>query len=315
MPTLLVQHPLLLFRITSYLKNIPMPKSIQLFFQKAGLQTSLQDLGRWGHQHLGIPVGGAMDVEAAKKANWLVGNPPNTPLLEITLMGPKIEFKGTAQIALTGANISPIINKEKAPMYQTIQVQNKTSLHFGRLKKGCRTYLAIGGSWQVSEWLSSSSPIFSGQTALLAQNIIHAKQTLCIHPRQFIIPRRIPKDLRPSFPNHLQLKTFPGPEFEIFSRTTIAAFFSHQHIISNDSNRMGYRLNSILPLFQPHKELISSGVVPGTVQISNAGQPILLMKDAPTTGGYYRLANVHSSELDQVAQLKPGDSVSFWLDI
>jgi biotin-dependent carboxylase-like uncharacterized protein len=288
---------------------------IQLFFQKAGLQTSLQDLGRWGQQHLGIPVGGAMDIEAAKKANYLVGNPVDTPLLEITLMGPSIDIKGTAQIALTGANLSPMINGEKAPMYESIQLEKKTNLSFGRLKKGCRAYLAIGGDWKVQKCLSSCSPILSGESFLLPQNIIRAKDSMVIHPKKFVKKRRVSKKLRPIYSTHLELRTFPGPEFEAFSRCSIAAFFSRQHIISNQSNRMGYRLKSRLPDFQPSKELISSGIVPGTVQISNAGQAILLMKDAPTTGGYYRLANVHSEDLDALAQLKPGDSVSFRLEV
>lgn len=292
-----------------------MSEFIQLFFQKAGLQSSLQDLGRWGQQHLGIPVGGAMDVEAAKQANYLVGNPSNTPVLEITLMGPNIDLTGTAQIALTGANLSPIINGKKAPMYETIQIDKKVNLSFGRLQKGCRTYLAVGGNWNVQECLSSCSPILSGESFLLPQNIVTAKDSIRIHPRAFIEKRRISKKLRPIYSNHLELRTFRGPEFELFSRTSIAAFFSRQHIILNQSNRMGYRLNSILPNFEPKKELISSGIVPGTVQISNAGQPILLMKDAPTTGGYYRLVNVHSEDLDRLAQLKPGDSISFRLEV
>lgn len=292
-----------------------MPKPIQLFFQKAGLQTSIQDLGRWGQQHLGIPIGGAMDVEAAKKANWLVGNPPNTPVLELTLMGPNMELKGAAQIAITGANLSPVINEKKAPMYQTINIKEKSNLRFGRLKKGCRAYLAIGGNWDVPQWLSSCSPILSGRNALLPQSIINAHDTLLVHPNKFIDKRRISKKLRPIYSNHLQLRTFAGPEFEAFSRTSIAAFFGQDHLISNQSNRMGYRLESILPDFQPNSALISSGIVPGTIQVSNAGQPIVLMKDAPTTGGYYRLGNVHSEDLDHLAQLKPGDLVSFRLEI
>lgn len=292
-----------------------MSEIIQLFFQKAGLQTSIQDLGRWGQQHLGIPVGGVMDVEAAKQANWLVGNPVDTPVLEITLMGPNIDLTGAAQIALTGANLSPIINGKKAPMYESIQLKKKANLSFGRLKKGCRAYLAIGGNWEVQKCLSSCSPILSGESFFLAQNIITAKNSIVIHPRKFVEKRRVSKKLRPTYSNHLQVSTFPGPEFEAFSRISIAAFFSRQHIVSNQSNRMGYRLKSRLPDFKPSKELISSGIVPGTVQISNAGQAILLMKDAPTTGGYYRLATVHSKDLDALAQLKPGDSISFRLEV
>lgn len=290
-----------------------MSNTIEISFPKAGLQTNLQDLGRWGHQHLGIPVGGAMDTMAAQQANWLVGNNFTTPLLEITLMGPTVEIKGNAQIAITGAHLSPKIEKQKVPMYQTISLKHKTTLHFGRLKKGCRTYLAIGGTWKVEQWLSSCSPILVGEASLLPQSFIHKDDRILIQSNQFIQPRKIAKQLRPKLKRHINVRVFPGPEFEQFSKTSIAAFFSWRHSISNDSNRMGYRLKTILPTVSFDTELISSGIVPGTIQVSNAGQPILLMKDAPTTGGYHRIANIHSEDLDKVAQLKPNDSISFIL--
>lgn len=292
-----------------------MSSLVQILFHKAGLQTTIQDSGRWGYQHLGIPVGGTMDKAAARKANWLVGNKATAPVLEITMLGPVIEFKGAAQIAITGADISPVINKKKAPMYQTINLKPSSILSFGALQTGCRAYLAIGGDWQVAKWLSSSSSILSGTTPLLPQSNIQAQQIISIQPKTFISKRHITKEQRPSYTNLVPLRVLRGPEFETFSRTSIAAFFSLQHRVSNHSNRMGYRLETILPDCNLDEELISSGIIPGTIQVSSAGQPILLMNDAPTTGGYYRIATICSEDLDKVAQLKPKDLIYFQLKI
>lgn len=290
-----------------------MAKQTIFHFERAGLQTTVQDKGRLGYQHLGIPVGGALDQQAAAIANWLVGNPEEHPVLEIPIMGPQIFISKPCQIALTGADLSPKLNNKTIPLYQTINIPKKSSLHFGALRSGCRAYLAIGGTWQLEKWLSSYSPLLNNGQVLPPTSMIQQNQQLTIQVQSFITTRQYSFEQGSPSPSCLRVRVLAGPEFHLFSRISIAAFFSRPHLISKQSNRMGYRLESQVPDFRPQQELISSGIVPGTIQISNAGQPIILLQDAPTTGGYYRIANIHSEDLSLIAQLKPQDSIEFTL--
>ncbi len=287
--------------------------SFKLTFVRPGLHTTVQDRGRFGFQHLGVPINGVMDKQSASLANQLVGNDKNTPLFEITLIGPKITFKGEGQIALTGADLSPTINGEKAEMYQTLNMTDGDILEFGKPMEGCRTYLAVGGKWKVREWLGSASASASDPKTLTPQGLIKSKAVFSFEDsKQIKTIITAPKD-RPKIESPLKVKVLPGPEFKSFSKETISYFFSYWFTISQDANRMGYRLEKVLPGFNPKKEVISSGIVPGTIQITNSGQPIVLMADCQTSGGYFRMANILSDDLDKVAQLKPGDLLGFEL--
>ena len=288
---------------------------ITLHFQKTGLLTTVQDNGRIGYQEFGVPVSGVMDQGAAQLANWLVGNPPNTPVLEITLLGPTIYIEGSAQIAITGADLSPQLNRQAVPNYETLTINKEATLSFGRINNGCRAYLAIGGEWLVKKWLDSASTATVSAQDLTPDSIITKNSTIQIQQPPAFISKRIPSpDLRQEYTAHIRVNVLPGPEFEAFSPYSIGYFFSQSYRISNDSNRMGYRLIGKELDFHPTKEVISSGIVPGTIQISNAGQPIILMRDAQTTGGYYRIANVLNADLDILAQAKPGTVVWFSLN-
>lgn len=286
-----------------------MHNSITLRFLKAGLWTTVQDQGRIGHQASGVPVGGAMDQAAAQLANWLVGNAKKDQVLEITLLGPTLQINQAAQIAITGANLSPTINGISIPMYETVSLEQGDILKFGKIQSGCRAYLAIGGQWMIQKWLASGSAATTSAATLTPNSIIKKDTVLIIQPTSFIQKRIIPTP--PIYTASIEVDVLPGPEFNTFSSHTIASFFSQSYTIANDSNRMGYRLLGKKLCFESKQEVISSGIVIGTIQISNAGQPILLMRDAQTTGGYSRIAVVAPKDLDRLAQLKPGENVRF----
>lgn len=290
-----------------------MAKMTTLLFKKPGLLTTVQDLGRIGVQHLGVPIGGVMDQKSAKTGNWLVGNKDASPILEITLMGPEIEIQGPCQIALTGARLSPLLNGQQVSMYETINIDKNAILSFGKLVAGCRTYLAIGGTWQVKKWLSSYSAASVNGLALTRDSIIQKNSLLMINSQAFIPKRIAPQEQQATLADQISVRVMMGPEFDLFTSKDIAHFFGQTYHISNQSNRMGYRLEESIPNFQPCKELISSATLPGTIQISNSGQPIVLMRDAQTTGGYFRIANILTEDLDKVAQLKPKNSIRFIL--
>ena len=290
-----------------------MKKHAILHFKKAGLQTLVQDKGRLGYQAFGVPISGALDQSSAQIANYLVDNPPNAPVLELTLIGPSIEVEGDCQIAVVGADLSLKINRLEAPLYETITVKNGDFISFGKINKGCRAYIAIRGTWSIKKWLGSYSAATSMGLKLTPDSIIQKNSRIFIKNQKPIKKRVYPLEKRPDFPTSIRVRVLPGPEFEAFSPYTIGYFFSRGYQLTSNSNRMGYRLNADLIDFHPHREVISSAIVPGTIQISNAGQPIILMADAQTVGGYFRLANVLSDDLDKLAQLKPGDEVWFSL--
>ena len=282
-------------------------------FLKAGLQTLIQDKGRIGYQAYGVPISGVMDKKSAALANELVGNDLNTPVLEMALLGPTIQIAGNCQIAITGANLSPKVNGKPIPLYETINLKDGDLLKFGGAKDGCRGYLAIRGNWQIKKWLNSYSALpYSGDQAT-PQSYIRKDSILKVQVRPRIPKKIAPIERRPSFPNSLTVRVLPGPEFDSFSNYTIGYFFSKSYKLTQESNRMGYRLDTMLTDFKPTKEVISAGIMPGTIQITSAGQPVILMRDAQTVGGYYRIANVITEDLDKLAQLKPGDKVTFSL--
>ena len=290
-----------------------MNKQVVLHIVHPGLQSLVQDQGRLGPQAYGIPIGGAMDKSSARIANRLVGNPENYPTLEIAMIGPKIRIEGNCYLALSGADLSPHIDGQRIPMYETLSIKSGSILSFARPVSGCRTYLAAAGEWQVPTWMGSHSAYVQAGMELPAGSVLSKGNRIEINTRTSIPLRSLPLENRPTFPSKLHVRVLSGPEFEQFSSYQIGHFFSRGHRLLSTSNRMGYRLNSTIPEFQPSQEMISSGIVPGTIQITTSGQPIILMADAQTTGGYYRIANVISDDMDALGQVKPGEEVWFEL--
>jgi len=289
-----------------------MSRELKLHIIKPGLFTTVQDQGRPGYQAFGVPISGALDQKSAAVGNLLVNNSAQTPVLEITMMGPTIQFEGVGWIAITGANLSPSLNGVPCQQYQTLAVNSGDTLKFGRPIDGCRAYLAVAGEWILPKWLGSYSAITQNGAQLTPASILTKGQIITI-TSSTPTSRTWPVEGRLSGAGTSPIRVLPGPEFESFSRFNIGSFFSQTFTISPDSNRMGYRLKECLSSFKPEKELISSGVIPGTIQVTGAGQPILLLADAQTTGGYYRLANVVGKDMDVIAQLKPGDQIRFAL--
>ena len=271
----------------------------------------MQDEGRPGHQHLGVPVGGVMDRTAAVWANRLVDNEPASPVLEMTLLGPTIRFAGKGTVALTGANMRPQLNGSPLPMYENVWVNDGDTLRLGGAKTGCRTYLAVGGDWRVARWLNSVSAAPFVQPSPTPGSDIKKGNTLTIRTHEVVTKRWLPEAERPVFADTLVVTVDPGPEFERFTRTDIARFFGQTYRVTNESNRMGYRLQGTALNLSGMGNLISSGVLPGVVQITQAGQPVILMTDAQTVGGYPRIGVVRNADLDRLAQLRPGQFITF----
>lgn len=286
-----------------------MADPVTLRFLKAGMLTLVQDGGRPGYRAFGVPTGGALDRTAACIANRLVGNPPGGPLLEITLLGPEVAFDGPCQIALTGADLSASLGDTPIPRFETVDVEAGAVLRFGPVRWGCRMYLAVGGHWQVPQWLGSASAFLHAHTPCASTSPITAGQEIQVVPTPPVPRQYLPEAQRRRPTN--RLRVLPGPEYARFSEAQTHAFFSQPYRVTPASNRMGYRLQG--PALRPelHAEIITSPVLPGTIQVPHEGQPILLLADAQTSGGYPRLATVITADLDAAAQCKPGDTLTF----
>lgn len=292
-----------------------MANTIKLHFTKPGLYTTVQDGGRFGHQHLGIPANGFMDQFSAQEANRLVENDENGPVLEITLIGPEIKFEGTGQIAITGADLHPAINGKSIHPYAVVPVSDGDILTFGSPQQGTRAYLAVAGSWKLQSWLGSYSASTVQPETLTPDSMIKAGSAI-----EVVAQKRVAENINeefyydmPDLPGNGVLQVLPGPEFSLLSNISIASFFSQTFTVSRDSNRMGYQLEETVRDFEPLNEVISSGIVPGTIQLTNSGQPIVLMADAQTSGGYTRIANLTRDSMDKLAQMGPGEKVRFCL--
>lgn len=290
---------------------------LTLTFKKAGLFTSIQDNGRKGYEDKGVVVGGSMDRKAAHDAQKLVGNSLDEPILEITLLGPKIHFNNNAIIAVTGAIFPLKLNGEPVNSYEKIEITAESILEFGYAEKGCRAYLAISANWKLNKWLGSVSPLKLGgssNSGILTEHIVKDGQTLHLTDRN---TDKIAYDLSDINPSNLstvkRIRVSLGPEFENLSKEAIAHLFGQAHKISNEASRMGYKLETQLALNGENQEMISSAILPGTIQLTTGGQAIILLADAQTMGGYPRILRVIKEDMDTLAQMKSGDKI--WLSL
>lgn len=293
----------------------------------AGLLTTVQDRGRYGYQRFGMPVSGAMDVFSLELANLLVGNDPGDACLEATIAGPELEFTGAKWIAVTGADMDPHLNGMGIPMNTAVGVRQGDRLGFKGLKSGCRAYIAFAGGIAVPPVMGSRSTYlragiggFNGR-ALMPGDELPLGGLVPLSPFGQLSsgtakrkPRlkKLPESLIPEYKHEQTIRVISGPEAHYFEIAGLRSFLSTEYIVTAQSDRMGYRLSG-----EPinHREgmtnIISAGISVGTVQVPGDGQPIILMADRQTSGGYARIANVISVDLTLLAQMRPGDNVRF----
>ncbi|NDK57461.1 5-oxoprolinase subunit C family protein [Pontibacter fetidus] len=297
---------------------------------KPGLLSTIQDEGRYGYQKDGMVVSGAMDKIALRIANLLVGNAPHSAALEITLLGPQLYFDADHLIAVTGANLSPTIDGQPIKLWRPTLVKKGAILAFGTPVLGCRSYVAIAGGYAVPEVLGSFATYlragiggYKGR-ALQADDILNVNEPdarLTTYWRELELPERTGNynqatwspapELYPTYEENPTIRAVKGPEYELFAESDLTHFRTEKYLVKSESDRMGYRLQgSPLSLTEP-KELLSSAVTFGTVQVPPQGQPIVLMADHQTTGGYPRVAQVITADLPKLAQVQPGKYITF----
>ena len=288
---------------------------VQIHVLKGGWLTTVQDLGRYGHQHFGISVSGAMDSFSAIVANRLVGNQDQAAMLELTLKGPELEFDRDAVIAITGADLSPTVNGTAVPMWQSLVISRGSRLSFGLPRSGARAYLAIAGGIEVPLMLGSRSTHYASETGGLGGRPVKQGDRLCCEkPVQSVyrfIDRRLPDELILHYQRSVTLRLIPGPQQSYFGDKALTTLMGSHYSVSPQSDRMGYRLTGPQIISKGSAQCISDGTAMGALQIPSDGQPILLMADRQTTGGYPKIAVVISADLPLAAQLAPGDRITF----
>jgi len=284
---------------------------LKLLFRQCGLYTTIQDGGRIGYQSLGVPQSGPLDKNSAIYANQLVGNHNDQPVLEITLQGPEIEFSKTCTIALCGADLSAQVNGQKVELNNQLIIERNDVLTFGRPIKGTRTYLAVSGKWNVKKWLGSASPAPIDSDKLTPNSKI--KKRSVVEILQSKAKTLYPKIDKKPIEHGQIIEVMKGPEYSLLKKNEITQLINSELEISVDSNRMGYRLKNKIKGFSSTPEMISSGIIPGTVQLTSKGNPIILLADAQTIGGYPRILVVKQHSLDKLGQLKPGEKLKFKL--
>jgi antagonist of KipI len=281
-----------------------------LHVEAPGLFTTVQDLGRPNAISAGVPPGGAMDRFAHKAANLLVGNEPGVATLECTFSGPQLIADHACLIAISGADFDPVVNGAPAPMWTSIFLGAGDRLAFGARRAGARMYIGIAGGVEADRWLGSLSTNLMAARGGLHGRPIKSGDVLTVAgkaTKPAVAGRQVDARQRPDYADHT-LHAIAGPHVKRLNPESRALVFGAPYRVSRDADRMGYRLEGP-SLIASGDELLSFGLVAGAVQLPHSGQPILLMADHQTAGGYPVVATVVSASLPVAAQLLPGDEL------
>ncbi|WP_233256628.1 biotin-dependent carboxyltransferase family protein [Opitutus sp. ER46] len=267
------------------------------------MHTTVQDLGRPGYRAEGVPLGGAMDRYALRVANLLVGNDEDTPALEFTLLGPELEFSHEALVAVTGGDFGGL------PLGRPVLVAAGQRVSFHSAASGCRGYLAIAGGFTVPRVLGSASTYVRGGFGGLEGRVLATGDVLQAPEvkRRVAGHWRVDPRLVPDYHEAPVVRVVRGAEGDDYG----PAFYDEPYQVLAHSDRMGFRLKGPALSRRTDAEIRSRPVAPGTVQVPPDGQPIVLMADAQTLGGYPQVAHVITVDLPLVAQRRPGDTLTF----
>lgn len=277
-----------------------------------GPLSTVQDAGRYGYMSTGFSPSGAMDRYSMRLANILVGNYMDDGVIEMTLMGLTAEFDGDSVIAVTGADMSPKLNGADIPSNTAVSVKSGDRLSLGAAKSGLRGYLAVAGGFDIEPVMGSMSTNlkcgiggYNGRK-LLSGDVIPLRHSI---PLSLIGRRSI--EAKNGYSDSIKVRVILGPQDDYFTNGGIETFFSNEYTVSEKSDRMGIRLDGEKIENKNGVDIISDGIVTGSVQIPASGTPIIMMADRQTTGGYAKIATVIQTDLRLLAQARAGTKVRF----
>ena len=280
-----------------------------------GMYTTVQDRGRYGYQRFGVPVSGAMDEFALRAANLMVGNDQGAAALEVTVMGPGIRFLIDTWISVTGGDLSPRLNDEPLPRWQTVEAPQGSELSFHGMQDGLRAYLAVAGGIDVPVVMGSRSTYakadiggYEGRALKKGDVIATLSSATEGDPAQ----RGLPDDYEvPTYGEHHEIRVILGPQNGAFNSDAIATLLYSTYTISLDSDRMGYRLEGPTIRHQVGPDIVSDGNPLGAIQVTGDGVSTILLADRGTTGGYTKIATVISADIGRLSQGVPGHTLTF----
>lgn len=291
---------------------------------KPGLATSVQDAGRPGYYHLGIPLSGALDQHSLVLANLLVGNDEGAAVLETTLLGPELRFDAPALVAVTGADAKPRLNGQEMPRNESFAVRAGDQLGFDFMRLGARMCIAVAGGIDVPLVLGSRSTYGLGAFGGLQGRRLQAGDRLPVGwPSQRARPgRRANAALLPTLAKEVELRVLPGLYFHRLQQASVQSFFSDTWTVGSEADRIGYRYKNGTPLrFLERRppfgagddpsNIVDAGYPYGSIQVPGGREPIILHRDAVSGGGYAMLGTVISADMDLIAQMQPHHQARF----
>jgi len=268
--------------------------------------TTIQDGGRHGYQRYGVPLSGPMDWFAHRAANCLVGNLPEAACLELGMSGAQLRLKSDALVAITGAGYRLLVNGKALPIWTALWLHRGAHIEFSKVPGGTWAYLAVAGGFQEPQILGSCSTYLRAGIGRRLQpcDILSVSGTSA--SRRELAGRYLPEDAHPAYGAELELMAIPGPHIDCFSQSGLESFWNETYKLTPKADRMGYRLKGIPLTHSNGADIISQGMVSGTVQVPADGQPMVMMPDHPTSGGYTQVAVLATADLPRLAQCEPG---------
>ena len=277
---------------------------------RPGMLTTIQDEGRWGHQHLGVPVAGPMDWYSHALANRRAGNRDDAATMEITLLGPELEaVGGTVTCVVSGAEFDLRVDEGMAAVDQPVTVAPGHRLRFGSRRRGARAYLAVAGGFAVPRTLGSRATSLTSRMGPFDGRALRADDLLVVESADTQAMSVGAGLLLPE--GGARLRVILGPHDDRFTRDAHKVFASSRYVVTPESNRMGYRLSGPTLELAVRGDILSDATPVGSIQVPASGSPILLMADRATTGGYPKIATVITADLPLAGQLAPGDWIEF----
>ncbi len=283
----------------------------ELILHESGPLTTVQDAGRAGYLRVGIPASGPMDREAFVLANRLAGNADGAAALECTLIGPRIEFADQRTVAVTGAECPVTLNGAEAPRWQSFSVAAGDLLRVGPAQSGVRAYVAVSGGIATPPALGSRATYVRGALGGLDGRALRRGDRLPLGPAGASGAARVKPGAVPSYGGEAELRLVLGPQDDRFTARGVAALLEGPYEMLPQSDRMGARFRGPVIEHARGHDIISDGIPLGGVQVTGDGQPIVLLVDRQSTGGYTKIATVCSFDIGRLAQVKPGQRVRF----
>jgi biotin-dependent carboxylase-like uncharacterized protein len=278
---------------------------------RPGMLTTVQDLGRWGHQSSGVPVAGPMDLYSHRRANRMAGNHDGLAALEVTIVGPELKAAGDVVCAVAGADFTVIIDARPVDTASCFAVPDGASLRFGQRRSGARAALAVRGGVDVPPTFGSRATSLVSRMGPFGGRALRAGDELPVGIASMPAARPCRESGLVVPTGGARLRVVVGPQDDRFDEEVLELLLASRFTIAAESNRMGYRLAGPSLVSSGAEAMLSDATPMGSIQVTPSGQPVLLMADRQTTGGYPRIATVISADLPVAAQLAPGDWIEF----